>query len=92
MMGGHPPLGYHVWHAFNRAFALLGIDRRYWNRFDPLVAFGWAVQSTAKPVQSTHNPPLPDAVVRGLARKWLRLPPGEIDEAFMSVPYPPGIS
>jgi hypothetical protein len=92
MMNGNPPLGYHVWHGFNRAFAFLGIEASFWNRFDSLVAFGWAVQSTAKPVTDAHNAPLPAAVMRGLARKWLRMPPSEVDEAFMSVPYPPGIS
>lgn len=92
MMNGNPPPGYLAWHGFNRAFAFLGIAPRYWNRLDPVVAFGWAVQSTAKPVTDAHNPPLPAAVVRELARTWLRRPPGQIDEAFMSFPYPPGIS
>lgn len=91
MMNGQPPLGYHVWHAFNRAFAFIGIAADYWNKFDPLVAFGWAVQSTAKPVADAHNPPLPKAVVRALAKQYLLMPPDQIDEAFMSLPYPPGI-
>jgi hypothetical protein len=92
MMNGNPPIGYHTWHAFNRAFAFLGIAAGFWNKFDPLVAFGWAVQSTAKPVTDAHNPPLPKDVVRALAKQYLRMPPRRIDEAFMSVPYPPGIS
>jgi hypothetical protein len=91
-MNGQPPLGYHVWHAFNRAFAFLGIAAHYWNKFDPLVAFGWALQSTAKPVLDAHNRPLPKAVVRALAKRYLRMRPDQIDEAFMSVPYPPGIT
>ena len=92
MMKGTPPVGYHAWHAFNRAFAFLGISSEYWNRFDPVVAFGWAVQSTAKPVQDAHNPPLPAATVRKLAVQWLHMRPGQIDDAFMSFPYPAGIS
>jgi hypothetical protein len=91
MMGGNPPLGYHVWHAFDRVFAFLGIDAAHWNRFDPLVAFGWAVQSTAKPVTDAHNPALPKAQLHALADQYLRMSPGQIDQAFMSVPYPPGI-
>jgi hypothetical protein len=92
MMGGDPPPGYIAWHAFNRAFAFLGISQRYWDRFDPLVGFGWAVQSTAKPVVDAHNPPLPASVMRTLAQQWLRLSPDQVDEAFMSFPYPVGIS
>lgn len=92
MMNGHPPLGYHVWHAFNRAFAFLGISAAFWNKFDHLVAFGWAVQSTAKPVTDAHNPPLPKPVMQSLARQYLHMLPDQADEAFMSVPYPPGIS
>ncbi|HEX6520489.1 MAG TPA: hypothetical protein VF070_10850 [Streptosporangiaceae bacterium] len=91
MMDGAPPDGYHAWHAYNRLFAFLGIAPRFWNNFDPVAAFGWAVQSTAKPVADAHNPPLPAGVVRGLARQWLRMPPDQIDSAFMSFPYPPGI-
>ena len=92
MMDGNPPPGYLAWHGFNRAFAFLGISPGYWKRLDPVVAFGWAVQSTAKPVSDAHNPPLPATVVKGLAQTWLRMPPRQIDEAFMSFPYPPGIS
>lgn len=92
MMNGHPPIGYHTWHAFNRAFAFLGISPGYWNRFDRLAVFGWAVQSTAKPVTDAHNPPLPQDVLRALAKQYLRMPPNQVDEAFMSFPYPPGIS
>jgi hypothetical protein len=92
MMDGTPPVGYHAWHAFNRAFAFVGVAPRRWNKFDQLTAFGWAVQSTAKPVADTHNPPLPAAVMRRLARTWLHMRPDEIDQAFMNFPYPPGIA
>jgi hypothetical protein len=92
MMSGTPPLGYHVWHAFNRVFGFLDIDAGFWNKWDPVVAYGWAVQSTAKPVADAHNPPLPSSVLASLAAKYLFMPPARIDQAFMSVPYPPGIS
>jgi hypothetical protein len=92
MMDGDPPPGYHTWHAFNRAFQLLDISPRYWGRFDPLVGLGWALQSTAKPVEDADNAPLPSSVVAGLARQWLKKTPEESDQAFLSYPYPPGIS
>jgi hypothetical protein len=92
MMDGTPPLGYHVWHAFNRVFGFLHIDAGFWNKWDPVVAYGWAVQSTAKPVADAHNPPLPPPVLAALAAKYLLMPPAQIDQAFTSVPYPPGIS
>src|SRR5262249_42957981 len=87
-----PPPGYHTWHAFNRAFELLGISADYWARFDRLVGLGWALQSTAKPVQEAVNPALPGDVVARLRRQWLQMTPPEADGAFMSFPSRPGIS
>jgi hypothetical protein len=93
MMNGKPPVGYLAWHAFNRAFALLGIKSAFWNGFDPIVGFGWVLQSTTKPVtDADNNPPLPAATVVKLARQWLRMSPRQLDDAFMSFPYPAGIS
>lgn len=92
MMDGNPPPGFHAWHAFNRAFEFLGISPHWWRSFDPLVGFGWAVQSTAKPVQETVNTPLPADVVCALADHWLGLTADQLDDAFMTFPYPAGIS
>jgi hypothetical protein len=88
---GNPPIGYHAWHAYNRAFAFLGISAAYWNRFDPVAMYGWAVASTAKPVTDAHNPPLPKAQLRALAHQYLDMSPSQIDQAFTNYPYPPGI-
>jgi hypothetical protein len=92
MMDGTPPPGYHCWHAFNRAFQLLDLSAGFWRRFDPLVGLGWALQSTAKPVEDADNTPLARDVVARLTRQWLTMTPEEADQAFMSYPYPAGIS
>jgi hypothetical protein len=91
-MGSEPPVGYHVWHIFMRAMMFLGIDPERWHRIAPINGFAWAVQSIAKPVQTEVNPPLPNKTVRELARGWLRRDLDELDTAFLSFPYPEGIS
>jgi len=89
-MDGQPPQGYHVWHAFMRAFMFLGIDRRRWEDFNPINAFAWAVQSVAKPSEYQVNPPLPRGTVRQLKRDWLPRRPRRLDIDFQSFPYPEG--
>lgn len=91
-MGSEPPVGYHVWHIFMQAMIFLGIDPPRWRKIAPINGFAWAVQSIAKPVQTEVNPPLPVRTVRHLAHTWLRRDPDALDTAFLSFPYPEGIS
>jgi hypothetical protein len=79
---------YHTWHAYQRAMMFLGIDRRRWAELAPVTGFAWAVQSVAMPGQRRVNPPLPNRVLRRLARTWLTRDARELDEAFQSVPRP----
>ncbi|MFH8386460.1 hypothetical protein ACH4E7_36970 [Kitasatospora sp. NPDC018058] len=89
---GSAPLGYHIWHAFIRAMAETGIDADRWNQINPLVGFAWALQTAAKPSVATPNPGLPHDVVHRLAHKWLRMDQQQLDQEFMSIPYPNGMS
>ncbi|WP_238014356.1 hypothetical protein KZZ52_32475 [Dactylosporangium sp. AC04546] len=81
-------VAYHVWHVYARSMMLLGIDGGRWREIDPLIGFGWAVQSVALPQLRTVNPPLPEGQVRDLAREWLPRTPQRLDAAFQSFPYP----
>ena len=91
-MDGDPPQEYHVWHAYLRAMMFLDIDRARWARFDPVLAFAWAVQSIAKPKKREVNPPLPVETVAKLALHWLPRNPEQLDRDFRSQPYPAGIT
>jgi hypothetical protein len=88
---GEPPMNWHTWHAFNRAMTMLDISPRRWRRIDELVGMAWAVQSIAKPRPETLNPPLDRHIARSLHRQWSRMTPDELDTAFDSFPFPPGI-
>ncbi len=87
-MDGDPPIGYHTWHAFLRGMMFLGISPERWACIDPLVAYGWAVQSVAKPKPREINPPLPPATMGRLAYKWLPRTVTQLDRDFQSVPFP----
>jgi hypothetical protein len=91
-MNGRPPVGYHTWHAFIRAMMLLGIDRGRWRRIAPLNGLAWAVQTVAKPDTRVVSPPLPRETVRQLTRLWLPKSVAQLDEDFLSFPYPVGMS
>lgn len=91
IMNGNPPVGFHAWHGFVRAMQFLDIDADRWAEVDPLIALSWAVQSTAKPKTDTVAEPLAPEVLRSLRRTWLHKSPEEIDAAYDSFPYPPGI-
>jgi hypothetical protein len=81
--GDAPPVGYHRWHASIRAIQLLLPQEAFWSSLDQFVAFGWAVQSLARPKQqNSPNPNLPAATLSALKLKWLALSPVEIDEQY----------
>jgi hypothetical protein len=87
-----PPGGYHVWHAINRGLMLLDVDRRAWQRLDPLVGLTWAIQSIAKPLMDVpNNPRLDWRLLLRLSVEWLPRTPSQLDIAFDSIPYPEGI-
>ncbi|CAM3909383.1 hypothetical protein KIPE111705_31070 [Kibdelosporangium persicum] len=90
MAGGENAYGYHIWHAFLRAMMFLDIDRVRWARISPLIGFAWALQSTAKPKEREINPPLPGGTVRRMASSWLSRTPRQLDQSFLSWPYPEG--
>ncbi|MGW4034064.1 hypothetical protein ACWEFL_33035 [Streptomyces sp. NPDC004838] len=87
---GSPPLGYHIWHVFARAMAETGVDTKRWNRINPLIGLAWALQTAAKPSTDSPNKPLPFKVTAKLARTWLTKNQSELDQEFMSIPYPKG--
>jgi hypothetical protein len=79
---------YHGWHAYLRAMMFLNISCDRWARIDPVIAFAWAVQSTAKPSTRVVNPPLPRETIARLAASWLPRSPDRLDHDFRSTPYP----
>jgi hypothetical protein len=81
-------MGYHTWHAYQRAMMFLGISRSRWECLAPVTGFAWAVQSVARPRQRAVNPPLPSRTLKTLARTWLPRGQRELDEAFQSTPTP----
>jgi hypothetical protein len=87
-MNGNPPGGYHFWHSVLLAQMFLGIHRHRWARIHPMIGFGWALQSIAKPDHRHVNPALPREQVRALARYWLPRSPAELDRDFQSAPHP----
>lgn len=89
---GAPPMNWHTWHAFNRAMTMLGIAPDRWNRIDQLTGLGWAVQTANKPLPDSYNRPLDRRVALSLIREWGRRTPDDMDVAFDSFPYPPGMS
>jgi hypothetical protein len=82
---------YHGWHAYLRAMMFLDINRDRWVTIDPVVAFAWAVQSTAKPSTRVVNPALPRETIARLAASWLPRSPQRLDHDFRSMPEPAGI-
>ncbi|OAR26365.1 hypothetical protein A8W25_13160 [Streptomyces sp. ERV7] len=84
--------GYHAWHVYARAMALLGIDRWRWEEIGPLVGFAWALQSIAKPSTRSPNAPLPPRTVARQAAYWLPRSMERQDADFLSYPYPRGVS
>ena len=86
-----PPVGYHRWHGFNRAFILLGLGAGRWTEIARWVGLAWAIQSILKPVQDrTDNPEMSQARLAELRVKWMGLDAEGLDRQFLSEPYPPG--
>jgi hypothetical protein len=93
-MGGpdDPPVSYHRWHATIRAAVMVGADADRWLQIDRNVGLAWAIQSEARPIQDApDNPGLPAARLEELRSTWQALSFDELDTAFDSFPYPPGI-
>jgi hypothetical protein len=71
----------------------LGVDVLRWQRLDPVVALAWAVQSIAEPLADAEdNPRLDRRLLGRLRRQWLTRTPVQLDVAYDSIPYPPGIT
>jgi len=87
------PRGFHVWHGIIRATVLLGVKPARWDTICRFNALAWAVQSIQKPtVDSDSNPPVPPVKRAELEAYWLTRSIDQLDDAFDSYPYPPGIS
>ncbi|MGP9023023.1 hypothetical protein ACT1U9_32045 [Streptomyces sp. BR1] len=80
--------GYHAWHVYARAMALLGIDQHRWLEIGPLIGFAWALQSIAQPSAAHPNPPLPARTVAQQAVYWLPRGLARQDADFLTAPYP----
>jgi hypothetical protein len=90
---GQPPAFYHVWHAFIRAFVLLGADAQRWLGLDRKLALAWVIQNEAQPKNDRpDNPPLPPERLETLRKAWLGLSVEELDDAFDHDPLPPVLS
>jgi hypothetical protein len=85
----NPPIGYHRWYALARAMVFTGIDAARWTQLLSFIALAWAIQSEARPVQDTHNPPMDAARLQTLRDAWLPRNPDELDNNFDNYPYPP---
>ncbi|MFE7136080.1 hypothetical protein ACFVIM_35070 [Streptomyces sp. NPDC057638] len=83
-MNGHPPLAYHVWHAFQYANVLMDIDPRFWRSMIPLNGFAWGLQLIAKPKPRMVNPPVPARTVARVAATWLPRGIREVDAELLA--------
>lgn len=81
-------VGYHTWHAYQRAMMFLDINRHRWEQLAPVTAFAWAVQSVAMPKMREINQPLDRPLLNRLARNWLTRDLRQLDAAYQSVPSP----
>lgn len=88
----NPPIGYHRWHAFNRAVVVVGGDADRWLTIDRYVGLAWAIQSEARPEEDRpDNPGLPEERLAALREQWTKMSWDELDAAFDSDPFPPGV-
>ncbi len=88
----NPPIGYHRWHAFNRAVVVVGGDEERWLTIDRNVGLAWAIQSEARPEEdSPDNPGLPEERLAALREQWTKMTFDELDAAFDHDPFPPGV-
>jgi len=85
MMDGTPDnwVGYHRWHAFARAAALLGAPADRWLLINRCIALAWAIQTEANPtVDAQNNPGLPNQRLEALREVWMKAPAEKLDWAF----------
>ena len=86
---GNPPLGYHRWHPFIRAFVVVGAEEHRWLEVNRNVGLAWAIQSLLKPVQDKRdNPAFTEDRLQQLRATWLSRTADQLDAAFDSKPYP----
>ena len=89
---GRPPQAYHAWHAYIRAFVLLGEDEQRWLRMDRNLGLAWAIQTEARPEDDNPaNPPLAPERLAALRHAWLALDFDGLDNAFDNDPLPPNL-
>lgn len=87
-----PPIGYHRWHPIVRAAVMVGTDADRWLRIDRNVGQAWAIHAEARPVpDAPDNPGLPAARLEQLRSTWQAMSFDELDTAFDSQPWPPGV-
>lgn len=88
----NPPIGYHRWHAFNRAVVVVGGDAERWLTVDRHVGLAWAIQSEARPEEDNpHNPGLSAERLAVLREQWTKMTADELDDAFDHDPFPEGV-
>lgn len=88
----NPPIGYHRWHAFNRAIVVVGGDAERWRTVDRNVGLAWAIQSEARPEEDRpDNPGLPPERLAALRAQWTAMTADELDAAFDHDPFPAGV-
>jgi hypothetical protein len=87
-----PPIGYHRWHGIIRAAVMVGTDADRWLQINRHVGLAWAIQSEARPVEDApDNPGLPAERLDQLRPTWKAFSFDQLDTAFDSDPFPPGV-
>lgn len=85
--GDQPPVGYHRWHASIRTIQTFDADP-WWETLARLVGLAWAIQSTARPVQSPDtngpnpNQPLSTTTINKLRQTWSGLGLDRLDRQY----------
>lgn len=91
----NPPIGYHRWYQFIRAYTLLNnINDGRWLSINRNVALAWYIQSKLKPKGTTadgsnpNNPPLAEASIKIFRDKCSIMSFQDLDNLFSHSPYP----
>ncbi|MEP3477834.1 MAG: hypothetical protein ABJZ55_01175 [Fuerstiella sp.] len=85
MMDGTPDtwVGFHRWHAFARAAALLGAAVDRWLHINRCIALAWAIQTEANPERDNpNNPGLAAQRLSALREAWMTTSAEKLDWAF----------